>query len=119
DAYSPWQRLVQQAQARGDEALCFALYRTQAPSEQWVRDTNELASGMVDPQALYAELERRHPTRWREDLGPQLAQLALRRGEDVLPYLLQHALEIWSARRRSGYQQMAELSRRLGWLELW
>jgi hypothetical protein len=97
DAYSPWQRLVQQAQARGDEALCFALYRTQAPSEQWVRDTNELASGtQVDPQALQnssaairLDGARTLDRNWR---------IALRRGEDVLPYLLQHALEIWSAR---------------------
>lgn len=119
DEYSPWQRLMEQAQARGDEALYFALYRTQAPSEQWLRDTSELANGTADPEVLCAELERRHPNRWRHDIGPQLAQLALRRGEHLLPYLMQHAHEIWSAARRSGYQQMAELSRSQGWLELW
>jgi hypothetical protein len=119
DPYSPWHRLMGQAQARHDELLYFALYRAQATPEQWARDTGELASSLVDPQSLCSELERRHPNRWRADIGPQLAQLALQRGAHLLPYVLQRAPDVWSAGRRNGYQQLVELSERQGWSELW
>ena len=119
DLYSPWHRLMGQAQARHDELLYFTLYRAQATPEQWARETGELATSVADPQSLCAELARRHPNRWRADIGPQLAQLALQRGAHLLPYLLQRAPEVWSAGRRSGYQQLIELSERQDWSELW
>jgi hypothetical protein len=120
DGHPPWQRMMQLAQAHGDEPLYFALYRGQAAPEQWSRDTQALASSQPDSQVLCAELERRHPQRWRPDIGPHLVQLAQLRGEHLLPYVLQHAQELWSTgRRRSGYQPMAELARRNGWWELW
>ena len=119
DANSPWHRMMGQAQAHGDEPLYFALYRAQATAEQWARDTGQLALRVDDPQLLLAELERRHPNRWRPDVGPQLAKLAQERGAHLLPYLLQHVHEIWSASRRSGYAQMTGLARSGGWLELW
>jgi hypothetical protein len=119
DTSSPWHRLMGQAQARGDEALYFALYRAQATPEQWTRDTSQLASRVADPQLLCAELRRRHPNRWRPDVGPQLAQLARERGEHLLPYLLENAHEVWSAGRRFGYEQITDLARRGGWLDLW
>jgi len=119
DANSTWHRMMGQAQAHGDEPLYFALYRAQAAAEQWARDTDHLALRVDDPQLLCAELERRHPNRWRPDVGPQLAKLAQERGAHLLPYLMQHALEVWSASRRSGYAQMTGLARRGAWLELW
>jgi hypothetical protein len=119
DADAAWHRLMGQAQAHGDEALYFALYRAQATADQWARDTDQLALRVDDPLLLRAELERRHPNRRRPDVGPQLAKLAQERGAHLLPYLMQHANEVWSARRRSGYPQMAELARRGAWLELW
>ena len=119
DSDAPWQRLQAQAQTRGDEPLYFALYRAQATAEQWTRETDQLALRVDQPDLLCAELERRHPNRWRPDLGPQLAKLARERGAQVLPYLQQHKHEIWSADRRSGYEQIMELARREGWLELW
>ncbi len=114
DPYSPWHRLMGQAQARADEQLYFALYRAQATPEQWARDTGEMASNVADPQALCAELERRHPNRWRPDVGPHLAQLAMQRGEHVLPYLSRRAQEVWSAGRRNGYQQDGGVERAQG-----
>ena len=119
DAGPPWQRMLGQAQAHGDEPLYFALYRAQATSEEWVRDTGPLVLRIDDPKLLCAELERRHPNRWRPDVGSQLAKLAQERGAHVLPYLLQHMHEVWSADRRSGYAQITDLARRGGWLELW
>lgn len=119
DASSHWQRLMGQARAHGDEPLYFALYRAQAPAEQWTRDASQLASRVADAQSLCAELQRRHPNRWRPDVGAQLALLAQERGEHVLPYLLANAREVWSASRRSGFEQIADLARRAGWLELW
>jgi hypothetical protein len=119
DSGAPWHRLLGQAQAQGDEPLHFALYRAQATAEQWARDTEQLALRVDQPDLLCAELERRHPNRWRIDVGPQLAKLARERGAQLLPYLQQHKHEIWSADRRSGYEQIMELARREGWLELW
>jgi len=116
DPVLPWHRLMQQAQVRQDNALYFALYRAQSTPEQWVRDTTELvASGS---QTLSEDLDRRHPNRWRPDIGPHLAQLALQRGNDLVPYLVRRAQDIWSARRREGYQALLELSQREGWPDL-
>jgi hypothetical protein len=119
DARLPWTRLMGQALGRNDEALHFALYRMQATPEEWARDTLELARRLSDAQALCAELERRHPQRWRTDLGPHLVTLARERGQHMLPYLERHAAEVWSPSRRSGYEEMATLAQRRGWWELW
>ena len=119
DPHSPWQRLMEQAQARDDQPLYFALYRAQATPEQWAQDVSRLARSVAEAESLCSELRRRHPNRWRADVGPQLAQLAQERGEHLLPYLFEHATDVWSLRRRAGYEQIAELARRRGWLELW
>ncbi|HEU5283906.1 MAG TPA: hypothetical protein VFU53_08835 [Burkholderiales bacterium] len=119
DARLPWNRLMGQALGRADDALHFALYRMQAPPEEWARDTAELARRVSDAQALCDELERRHPQRWRPDIGPRLHALALERGQHMLPYLERHAAEVWSPRRRSGYEEMLELAQRRGWWVLW
>ena len=119
DARLPWTRLMARALGRADAALHFALYRMQASPEEWARDTSELARRISDPASLCEELERRHPQRWRPDVGPHLQALALERGEHMLPYLERHAGEVWSPGRRSGYEQMAELAKRRGWWELW
>lgn len=119
DARLPWNRLMGQALARADDPLHFALYRMQAPPEEWARDTAELARRVSDAQALCEELERRHPQRWRPDVGPCLHALALERGQHMLPYLERHAAEVWSPRRRSGYEEMLELAQRRGWWQLW
>ena len=79
DSDAPWQRLLGQAQTHGDEPLYFALYRAQATAEQWARDTDQLALRVDQPDLLCSELERRHPNRWRPDVGPQLAKLAQQR----------------------------------------
>jgi len=119
DVSPPWQQLMAQALAGQDIPLYFALYRIQAPAEQWSRDSARLAEQTAEPERLIAELERRHPQRWRPDVGVHLAVLALRRGKDLLPYLLAHAADVWSPRRRDGYEQMIDLARRHGWWELW
>lgn len=119
DASLPWTRLMGQALGRNDEALHFALYRMQAAPEDWARDTSELARRMSDANALCAELERRHPQRWRADIGPHLVTVARERGQHMLPYLERHAAEVWSPSRRSGYEDMAALAQRRGWWELW
>ena len=119
DAKLPWNRLMGQALGRADDALHFALYRMQAPAQEWARDSAELARRVSDAQTLCEELERRHPQRWRADIGPRLHALALERGQHVLPYLERHAAEVWSPRRRAGYEELVELARRRGWWVLW
>ncbi len=119
DARLPWLRLMREALGQGDDELHFALYRAQVPPEQWARDTMELARRVADPERLCQELDRRHPQRWRADIGPHLHALAQLRGEHMLSYLEGHATEIWSARRRAGRAETAELARRRGWWELW
>lgn len=119
DARLPWLRLMREALGHGDDTLHFVLYRAQMPAQQWARDTMELARRVAAPERLCAELERRHPARWRADIGPHLFALAQLRGEHLLAYLEQHATTVWSARRRAGRGEMAQLARRRGWLELW
>jgi hypothetical protein len=119
DARLPWARLMGQALARNDAVLHFALYRMQAGPEEWARDTWELARRMPDAAALCDELERRHPQRWRADIGPHLVALARERGQHMLPYLERHAADVWSPRRRSGHEEMAALAQKRGWWELW
>ena len=119
DAELPWARLMREALGQNDEELHFSLYRAQVPAEQWTRDTMELARRVASPERLCEELDRRHPQRWRADVGPHLHALAQLRGEHMLSYLERHAIEVWSARRRAGRAEMAELARRRGWWELW
>jgi hypothetical protein len=119
DARLPWTQLMGQALGRDDAALHFALYRMQATPQEWARDTLELARRLSDADTLCAELERRHPQRWRADVGPHLVALASERGEHMLAYLERHAAEVWSPSRRSGYEEMAGLAQRRGWWELW
>jgi hypothetical protein len=119
DARLPWLRLMREALGQGDNELHFALYRAQVPPEQWARDTLELARRVANPERLCEELDRRHPQRWRADIGPHLHTLAQLRGEHMLSYLEGHATDVWSARRRAGRAEMAELARRRGWWELW
>jgi hypothetical protein len=119
DARLPWTGLMGQALARSDTALHFALYRMQAAPDEWARDTWELARRMPDAATLCDQLERRHPQRWRADIGPHLVALARERGQHMLPYLERHAAEVWSPRRRSGYEEMAALAQKRGWWELW
>jgi hypothetical protein len=116
DPVSPWHRLMQEAQARQDDALRFALYRAQTTPEQWARDTTELVASVS--QTLSQDLDRRHPNRWRPDIGPHLAQLALQRGKELVPYLVRRAQDVWSTRRREGYQVLLELSQRERWPDL-
>jgi hypothetical protein len=119
DEHAPWQRLMELASARADNVLYFALYRRQATAEQWLDDTLQLAARDLSPGALCAELSRRHPQRWRTDIGPQLIALARNSGDAVLPYLLQHAEQVWSRQRRGGYDDILALARNNGWWELW
>lgn len=119
DARLPWTQLMGHALGRGDAPLHFALYRMQASAAEWERDSLELVRRVADAETLCAELDRRHPQRWRADIGPHLVALARDRGQHMLPYLEQHAAEVWSPSRRSGYEEMAELAQRRGWWELW
>jgi hypothetical protein len=119
DARLPWLRLMREALGQVDNDLYFALYAAQVPPEQWARDTLELARRVANPERLCDELDWRHPQRWRADIGPHLHALAQLRGEHMLAYLEGHATEVWSARRRAGRAEMAELARRRGWWELW
>jgi hypothetical protein len=119
DQHAPWHRLMELASARGDQALYFALYRRQASSEQWLRDTAQLTRSDISAGALCAELTRRHPQRWRPDIGPHLIELARTRGEAMLPYLVQHVEQVWSRQRRGGFDDILELARSHAWWELW
>src|SRR5215470_5063814 len=80
DARLPWLGVMREALGRGDNELHFALYRAQVPSEQWARDTLELARRVSSPERLCEELDLRHPQRWRADIGPHLHALAQLRG---------------------------------------
>jgi len=119
DARLPWTRLMHEAMGQGDEALYFVLYRAQVPAEQWARETQELARRIANPELLCAELDRRHPRRWRADIGPHLYALAQQRGEHMLPYLRDHSARVWSPKRRAAAKEMAELARVRGWWDLW
>jgi hypothetical protein len=119
DAQAPWERLMEQARVRADHELYFALYRRQAPAELWLHETSRLARSTTDGYVLSAELARRHPQRWRAQIGPHLAALAVQNGTAVLPYLLQHAGQVWSINRRSGYDQILDFTRAAGWWDLW
>ena len=119
DARLPWSRMMREAMGHGDEDLYFALYRAQVPPDQWARETLELARRIANPEVLCAELNRRHPQRWRADIAPHLHALAQRRGEHILPYLQDHSAQIWSTKRRAGAKEMADLARLRGWWGLW
>ena len=119
DQRQPWQRLMEQALARDDRDLYFALYRRQASAEQWLRETSELVRDTQDSHALFGELQRRHPQRWRPEIGPHLVGLLQQRGEAVLPYVMLHVGDVWSTKRHGAYQELVDLARNREWWDLW
>jgi hypothetical protein len=119
DETAPWQRLMDLAAERGDDALRFGLYRRQATPEQWQQDTAALVRDRSDAASLCAGLKQRHPQRWRPDVGPHLLALAQERGADILPYLVEHAGMVWRGQHRPGYVELLRLTRERGWWELW
>ncbi|MEO8631369.1 MAG: hypothetical protein ABI612_25235, partial [Betaproteobacteria bacterium] len=119
DESLPWHRLMGHALSRGDSALYFALYRRQAPMEQWLRETADLCRDFSNPYTLCPELEQRHPQRWRAQTGPHLFALAQAHGEAMLPYLIRRGAEVWAGGRRIGYQPIVALAYERGWWELW
>src|SRR5262245_25379625 len=75
------------ARRAGDDELYWALYRRTVQAKQWQEDVFGLCDSVADPDALCAELEKRHPEMLWQHLGPMFLELVRKRGLDVLPYV--------------------------------
>jgi hypothetical protein len=115
-----WKKLAAAARERGDGEFAHALYRKQVRLKDWEQDALAQARALADPAALCEALERLHPEGYALDLGGALYRLLELRGADALPYARRHLREVWPGwRLRGGYDQLVELARERGWLELW
>lgn len=114
-----WSNLHADALAREDEELAFELYRRQIPVSSWAEDILLCADRFPDPDALDAELERRHPTGWGLDLGKPLYQLVRKRGRDVVPYVIRHARNVYSHWLRGSFEKLLDHARAHQWTDLW
>lgn len=118
------EKLGKAAQARGDEALYFTLYRAMAPRKTWEQDIAALARNVADPRQLVEELEKRHPDRgWDFDLASGFYALASARGRDVIPYVMKHLDSAWNAfefsSRKKKKANLLELARQEHWWDVW
>jgi hypothetical protein len=120
---SYWEKLVAQARERGDEALALELYRLQVSDKVWHRDALALCDSIPEPGALVEALERHHPSHWLNEAGGTYLELARRRGQDVLPYLLRHLRDVrqglWGRLGNRDLFQLVDLARERGWWGLW
>ena len=116
---SLWEALHDAALQTGDQVFAEQLYRRQIPLDRWKAEVLALADASSDPAALDTALEARHPQGHGLDLGGVLFELLVRRGRDVVPYIVRHLRDVWSHWYRSGYDKMVDLARGRGWLDLW
>lgn len=116
-----WASLSSLARVRRDQDLFFAIYRKTVEAEQWAKDVELLADRMEDGGALTIELMRRHPEADRRNVSSVLYSLLRKRGEAVMPYVLQavqrSAAGLQAEPARHG--DLIRLADERGWLQLW
>lgn len=104
--------------AQGDEDFSCAIYRKAIPLRDWERDALRLCDEIASPDDLVNALEKRHPET-TSDLGGSFYRLLLRRGADVLAYVLRHRQDVRSRGWLSSYNRLLKLARARGWEDLW
>jgi hypothetical protein len=116
----PRGRLMEAARLVGDEQTYWLLYRGSVSGKDWLAEALALAGRIADPSELCAELEKRHPSMWAQSyqqFGPGLLELARRRGEDVLPYVMAHLGDV-RYRVDRWYPALRDLALERGWRDL-
>jgi hypothetical protein len=118
-----WRPLYELAHRLGDEDFAHALFRKQAPVDEWRTEALRLCRDEADPDRLTSALEAVHPESnpWNpKNLGPAFVELLRARGRDVFPYVARHLAELrrlWF--RDDGHRPLVELAREMGWWDLW
>lgn len=107
---STFAHLRDEVQRRGDDNLCWKLFRELATPDEWTTALRELLQRAVPAGAVVDELRRRHPEHtWDLDAGI-LADFLERYGAVVLPYIEQNADWI----KRKGGSRLLSSAERLG-----
>lgn len=116
-----WEGLQKLAGAKGDRELEFTLYRRMVPLPVWKNEIMKLCDTVREPGELVESLKMRHPEGHYLDLSDTYYQLALKRGEDVVPYILKNLQRVWFRWpwQKTGFEKLLELARQKGWLGLW
>ena len=116
-----WEGLRKLASESHDDELYYLLYRKQVPIPLWKAEVLELCNTVREPAGLVEALNIRHPEGHYMDLSDTYYQLALKRGEDVIPYVLKNLRHVWFKWpwQRSGYDKLLVLARQKEWLGLW
>lgn len=115
-----WERLLELADERQDEAFRWKLYRRQVPIDEWKSDCLRLCKEVGDTDELLQELQKHHLEGWSLNLADGFYQLVQWRGRDVLPYVMRHLKQVWSGwLTRGSYGKMADFAREKGWWDLW
>lgn len=124
DARESWAKLLEMSRDR-DPDFHFDLYRRIVGEDRWRRDVLELGRQRLEPAALDAELERRHP-RWPFPCTAEVFyELVRARRRDVVPYVVRHAGSVsprWGflgKREAKGLPELLRLASDEGWLDLW
>lgn len=119
-----WEKLHQLALRKGDEETAWQLYRRQVDTRRWSADVRTLITTVNDGEALVAELEKRHPPRIN-DAGPVFLELAQKRAQAALPYLMRHVQAIFprwgwlGAQEGKSLEALVRLAEQNAWTSLW
>lgn len=114
-----WKRLESKLRNGGNDAFAWKIYRRQVEVNEWIDDALAQCKALHDPEVLNQALENRHPETIYGDLGPQFHRLMEARGLEILPYVRRHLRNVYTAYRKSGFDEMAALARKRGWTDFW
>ncbi len=116
-----WKSLYDLAIEKDDGEMAFALYRKQIPLPAWRSEILQLCDSVRDSEELNEELAKRHPEGYGIEYGEIFYHLVMKRGRDVLPYVVKNLRRAWFRRGllKTGYEKLAELSYQREWLDLW
>lgn len=116
----PWNRLLELAEQRGDEAFRARVYRNRVPVKEWIADVEEACHRYSDPGDLIGWLKAHHPAGWGLKLGDGFVRALQLRGRDVLPWVFEHLGSTGRGLLFDGsFKKIKTLSEENGWWDLW
>lgn len=115
-----WDKLLDLAQANGDEKFASLIYRNRIPVKMWQEDLARACDSIADPGELNNWLKDHHPAGWGLKPGDGMRIALEKRGRDVFPWFMEHLTSIGRNLIFDGnYKKIKQLAEQRQWWDLW
>ncbi|HNV69057.1 MAG TPA: gliding motility protein [Candidatus Ozemobacteraceae bacterium] len=127
-----WKQLYDTALAQNDSDTANALFRKQAPLDEWQKRVEQLCKNAPRQTSLVGELrvgetadlcdqlEKIHPEGWGLNLGDTFARMLMISGLDAWPYIRRHLFQIHQGLLfKTAYDTILEYARGMRWWQVW